>query len=75
MYLLNSLTKTARSFIILLTLSTPSDYPSVPEPGSPEWRALVERQKDEVEAQTGIRPDILLDVDPADDPQRGRRRR
>lgn len=48
------------------------DYPPVPAPGTPEWRALVERHKDAVEAQTGIRPDILLDVDPADDPQRAR---
>lgn len=51
------------------------DYPPVPAPGTPEWRALVERQKDQVEAATGIRPDILLDVDDADDFQRQQRRR
>ncbi len=51
------------------------DYPPVPAAGTPEWRALIERQKDVVEAQTGIRPDVLLDVDPADDFQRQQRRR
>lgn len=51
------------------------DYPPVPAPGTPEWRALVERQKEQVEAATGIRPDILLDVDDADDFQRQQRRR
>lgn len=50
-------------------------YAPVPEEGSPEWRALVERQKEEVEGVTGVRPDVLLDVGPSDDPQVLRRRR
>jgi hypothetical protein len=56
-----------------VTASRP-DYPPVPAPGSPEWQALIERHKDAIEAQTGIRPEVLLDVDPADDFQRQHRR-
>lgn len=48
------------------------EYVEQPKEGTPEFIAMIEAQKDEIEGVTGIRPDVILDVGPSDDPQRGR---
>ena len=51
------------------------EYSRQPKEGTPEFLAMIEQQKDEIEGVTGVRPDLLLDVGPSDDPQRLRRGR
>jgi hypothetical protein len=51
------------------------EYPPMPAPGTPEFLALVDEYKDHVEELTGIRPDVVLDVDPLDDFHRNHRPR
>lgn len=48
----------------LPTVRGDDDAPAyeAPKPGTPEFRAMVERHKDIVEAETGIRPDVILDI-------------
>lgn len=37
-----------------------------PQPGTPEFLRMIERAKDRIERETGVRPDCLLDVSPED---------
>lgn len=36
--------------------------------GSPEWREMIEKTKDAIFAETGIRPDFILDIGSGDMP-------
>ena len=42
-----------------------------PKPGSPEFIAMIEREKDYIEQQTGIRPTLILDIGVGDIPGYG----
>ena len=33
-----------------------------PNPGSPEFRAMIEHHKDVIEAEFGVRPDVILAI-------------
>lgn len=46
--------------------------PIAPIPGSPEFRALVERHKDAIERETGVRPEYILDIGIGDMPGYGK---
>ncbi|MDP1889514.1 MAG: hypothetical protein Q8K55_01365 [Gemmatimonadaceae bacterium] len=49
----------------------PENTPQSPAPGTPEFLALIERHKDFVEQQTGIRPRFILDIGVGDMPGYG----
>jgi hypothetical protein len=43
-------------------LNKPDKHVALPAPTPEELRRMIERTKDIVEAETGIRPDVVLDI-------------